>query len=160
MANTLRKTAGYLILALIIVAVGTSVWFGINASRNTDIARPYFEARLPVILGWDFDALEPLLTPSLQASLGSSDGQRVFQQLSRLGDYQSFEQLQFIGGDSQVPLENGVYDLLQFSLLGHFRGGDALVRITLAQADDRFLVHGLNIRSNAAPGDTRSEQSP
>ncbi|SDX01566.1 hypothetical protein [Marinobacter mobilis] len=149
MTNKLLKTAGYLILALTVAAIGTVVWYGINASRNTDIAQPYFDAHLPVIVGWDFDALEPLLTPSLKASFSSDEGQRVFRRLSQLGELQSFEQLQYIGADAQVAVDGGAYDLLQFTLLGHFREGDALVLVTLAQTDDSFLVHGLNIRSDA-----------
>lgn len=162
MANKLLKTTGYLILALAVAAIAMVVWYGINASRNTDVAQPYFEAHLPVIVGWDFDTLEPLLTPSLKASFSSAEGQRVFRRLSQLGELQSFEQLQYIGGDSQVSVDGGIYDLLQFTLLGHFSAGDALVLVTLAQTDDRFLVHGLNIRSDAltAPREAGQDRTP
>ncbi|WP_092020609.1 hypothetical protein [Marinobacter zhejiangensis] len=153
MANTALRTIGYLLVGAIILAAGTAVWFGINASRNTDIAQPYFEEQLPVIVGWDYQKLEPLLSSSLKAAFRSHEGQQAFQQFSQLGQFESFEQLQYVGADSQVAIGDGVYDLLRFSLLGHFREGDARVLITLAQTETSFLVHGLSLRSDvlAAP---------
>lgn len=151
MISKLVKTLGYLLLTAIVLAVGVAVWFGINASRNTDVARPYFEAQLPVILSWDFQQLEPLLAPSLKEKLSAESGQQVFRQFARLGELKSFEQLQYVGGESDVAVDGGVYDLLNFSMVGHFSAGDALVLITLAQTEDNYMLYGLNIRSDAIP---------
>lgn len=157
MAKKLFKIAGFLALAVAIAAIGMTVWYGINASRNTDIAQPYFEAQLPVILGWDLEALDPMLTPSLRASFSTAEGQRVFRTFATLGTLESFEQLQYIGRESEVVSGEQTYDLLMFSMLGHFSAGDAQVLITLAQSGDSYLLHGLNIRSNALTSERINE---
>ncbi|MDX1456256.1 MAG: hypothetical protein R3276_01630 [Marinobacter sp.] len=149
--NTLLKALGYLALTLLVLVVLVVVWFGINASKNTELAQPYFENNLATIVGWDLEPLAPMLTPSLLSQLQSEEGQRYLRKASRLGDLQSFERLQFLGASTDVDIDGKRYDLMGFTLLAHFAGGDAELDITLAQSGDITLVHDIRIRSSVMP---------
>lgn len=148
MFKKLLKILGSFFLVLIVLLVGVSIWFGINASKNTDIARPYFETHLPAILSWDYQRLAPLLTPSMQEQLASERGDRFLRLFAKLGTLQSYEQLQYVGANTGVSTDEGAFDLSHFTLLGHFDAGDARISIVLAKTGDQYLVHGLNIQSD------------
>ncbi|MDX1756008.1 MAG: hypothetical protein R3175_08130 [Marinobacter sp.] len=152
--NRILKALGYLMLTLAVVVLMVVVWFGINASKNIDRARPYFEENLAVLVGWEPERLTPMLTPVLQAQLRSQEGRRYLLAASELGALQSFEQLQYLGTDTGVTIDGQDYDLLGYSLLAHFAGGDARLHITLAQSDDTTLVHDVRIRASALPTGT------
>lgn len=148
MLKKLLKILGSFFLVLLVVLVGVSIWFGINSSKNTDIARPYFDTHLPAIVSWDYQQLEPLLTPSMQEQLTSDQGKKLLRLFSRLGALQSYEQLQYVGASSGVSPDQGSVDLSRFTLLGHFEAGKARINVVLTRSDDQYLVHSLNIQSD------------
>ncbi len=149
--NTLLKALGYLMLTLALLVLLVAVWFGINTSKNIDLAQPYFEDNLATLVAWDLERLAPLLTPTLYDQLTSDEGRRFVQAASRLGALHSFERLQYLGADTDVPIDGSRYDLLGFSMLAHFSAGDAQLDITLAQSGATTLVHDVRIRSSLMP---------
>ncbi|MDC0661026.1 hypothetical protein [Marinobacter sp. SS21] len=149
--NRFVKTLGYLMSALVALLLLVVVWFGINTSKNIELAQPYFEGSLATLVTWDLERLAPMLTPALYGQLSSDDGQRFVQAAARLGSLRSFEHLQYLGVSTDVPIAGTVYDLLGFSLLAHFTAGDAQLDITLAQSGDTILVHDIRVRSVRMP---------
>lgn len=159
MTKTLMTWLIRLGLATLVLMVAVAVWFGIQSSRNVEVAQPYFEQRLPAVLTGDPADLAPILTAPLRDRLESPQGQPLRDLLTRLGPLESFSQLQYVGGHADIPIETQHFDLLRFSLLGQFRHGRAQLGITLAQPADRdsapFQIHQFDVQSDLAPGGDR-----
>ena len=68
---------------------------------------------------------------------------------SKLGKLKSFEEPQFLGAKTGVSVGEGAYDIVNFTMLGHFDAGDATFTITLAKDNESYLFHYININSDA-----------
>ncbi len=104
---------------------------------------------MPTVVSWDFEKLRPLLTPESLKEFETERGQKTYKMFSKLGVLESFEEPQFLGAKSGATVTEGAYDIVKFSMLGHFEAGDAQFAITLATAGDSYLIHYININSDA-----------
>ena len=117
--------------------------------QYTEVAQPYLEKNMPAVVSWDFERLRPLLTPESLNEFETERGQKIYKLFSKLGALKSFEEPQFLGAKAGVTISEGAYDIVNFSMLGHFEAGDALFTITLAEDGDSYLIHHININSDA-----------
>lgn len=149
MFKKLLKIIGSFFLVLIILFLCVSIWFAVSSSKYTEIAQPYLEKNMPAVVSWDFEQLRPLLTPEALKAFEAERGRKVYKMFSKLGALKSFEEPQFLGSKAGVTIGDGAFDVVNFSLLGHFEAGDAQISVTLAASEDSYLIHYINIRSDA-----------
>jgi hypothetical protein len=142
------KIIGSFFLVLIVLFVCVGIWFAINSSKYTEVAQPYLEDNMPAVVSWDFEQLKPLLTPESLKEFETERGQKIYKMFSKLGALKSFGEPQFLGAKAGATVSEGAYDIVNFSMLGHFESGDANFTITLATAGDSYLIHYININSD------------
>ena len=143
------KIIGSFFLVVVVLLICVAIWFSFNASKYEEVAKPYLETNMPIVASWDFEKLKPLLTPESLESFETERGQKIFKMFSKLGGLKSFEEPQFLGAKTGVSVGNGAYDVVNFSMHGHFDAGDALFTITLAKDNESYLIHYININSDA-----------
>ena len=149
MFKKLLKIIGSFILVLIIIFVCIGIWFSVNSSKYTEIAKPYLDKNMPAVVSWDFAQFKPLLTPEALKEFENERGQKIYKMFSKLGSLKSFEEPRFLGAKTGVTVSEGAYDIVNFSMLGHFDAGDALFTISLATHEDSYLIHFVNVNSDA-----------
>lgn len=143
------KIIGSFFLVLIVLFICVGIWFAVKSAKYTEVAQPYLEKNMPAVVSWDFERLRPLLTPESLKEFETERGQKIYKLFSKLGALKSFEKPQFLGAKAGVTISEGAYDIVNFSMLGHFEAGDALFTITLAEDGDSYLIHHININSDA-----------
>lgn len=143
------KIIGSFFLVLIIIFICVGIWFAANSSKYTEVAQPYLEKNMPAAVSWDFEQLRPLLTPEALKAFETERGQKVYKMFSKLGALKSFEEPQFLGSKAGATIGDGTFDVVNFTMLGHFEVGDAQVSVTLATSGDSYLIHYININSDA-----------
>ncbi len=143
------KIIGSFFLVLIVIFICIGIWSAINSSKHMKVAKPYLDKNMPTAMSWDFEKLKPLLTPEALKEFETVRGQKIYKYFSKLGVYKSFKEPNFLGAKTGVSVTEGGYDLLTFSMLGHFEAGEAMVIVTLAPKDDSYLIHHININSDA-----------
>jgi hypothetical protein len=148
MFKKLVKIIGSFLLVLIILFICVGIWFAVNASKYTEVALPYLEKNMPAVVSWDFEQFRPLLTPEALKEFEAERGQKIYKMFSKLGNLQSFEEPQFLGAKAGATVTEGSYDIVNFSMLGHFEAGDAQFTITLATEGDSYLIHYIKINSD------------
>ncbi len=104
---------------------------------------------MPIVASWDFERLKPLLTPESLETFETDRGQKIYKMFSKLGQLKSFDEPKFLGAKTGASVGAGAYDIVNFTMLGHFESGDALFTITLATNNDSYLIHYININSDA-----------
>lgn len=142
------KIIGSFFLVLVILFIGIGIWFAVSSAKYTKVAKPYLEKNMPAVVSWDFEQLRPLLTPESLKVFETERGQKVYKLFSKLGALKSFEEPKFLGAKAGVTVSEGAYDIVDFSILGHFEAGDAQCTITLAAAGDSYLIHYINMNSD------------
>ncbi len=148
MFKKLLKIIGSFFLVLIVIFIAVGIWFAINSSKYTEIAQPYLQENMPVAVSWDFEQFKPLLTPEALKEFQTDRGQKIYKVFSKLGTLKSFDDPQFISANAGVSVGAGAYDVVTFSMQGHFQAGDALVTITLAETNNSYLIHHISINSD------------
>ncbi|MFT6189242.1 MAG: hypothetical protein ACJAW8_001655 [Oleispira sp.] len=148
MLKKLLKIIGSFFLVLIALLICIGIWFAANSSKYTEIAKPYLDKNMPAVVSWDFSQFKPLLTPEALKEFENERGQKIYKMFSKLGKLKSFEEPAFLGAKTGVTVSEGTYDTVNFSMLGHFEAGDALFTVTLANAEDSYLIHYVNINSD------------
>ncbi len=149
MLKKLLKIIGSFFLVLIVIFIGLGIWYALNASKYTEVAQPYLEKNMPAAVSWDFEKLRPLLTPEALKEFETERGQKIYKLFSKLGALKSFEEPQFLGAQTGANINQGAYDIVNFAILGHFEAGDAQFHVTLATHGDSYLIHYININSDA-----------
>lgn len=149
MLKKFLKIIGSFFLVLIIIFICVGIWFSTNSSKYTEIAQPYLEKNMPAVVSWDFEQLRPLLTPEALKEFETERGQKVYKMFSKLGTLKSFEEPQFLGSKAGATIGDGAFEVVNFTMLGHFEAGVAQVSVTLATTDDSYLIHYININSDA-----------
>lgn len=149
MFKKLLKIFGSFFLVLIVLFVCFGVWYAINSSKYTEVAQPFLEKNMPAVVSWDFEQFRPLLTPEALKEFETERGQKVYKFFSKLGALKSFEEPQFLGAKTGASVREGAYDVVNFSMLGHFEAGDALFTVTLAAEGGSYLIHYIYVNSDA-----------
>ncbi|WP_019529841.1 hypothetical protein [Dasania marina] len=142
------KIIGSFFLVLIVIFICIGTWYAVNSSKYTEVAQPYLETNMPAVVSWDFEQLRALLTPESLKEFETERGQKVYRLFSKLGALKSFEEPQFLGAKAGATVREGAYDIVNFSMLGHFEAGDAQFTITLATEGESYLIHYININSD------------
>lgn len=140
---------GSFFLVLIITFICIGIWFAHSSSKYTEVAKPYLEINIPAAVSWDFEQLRPLLTPEALEAFETDRGQKIYKMFSKLGPLQSLEEPRFLGSKTGATTKNGTFDIINFTILGHFEAGDAQVAVTLATSGDSYLIHYIHINSDA-----------
>ncbi len=148
MFTKILKIIGAFFLVLIVIVLCAAIWVAISASEYTESAKPYLEKNIPAIVSWDFEKLRPLLSEEALKNFETERGQKVYRMFSKLGRLVSLEEPQFVSSKSGVTFEEGSFDIVNFSILGHFEAGDALLTISLAQEDEAYSIYYININSD------------
>lgn len=143
------KIIGSFFLFVVVPLVCAGVWFGLNASKYEEIAKPYLDKNMPIVTSWDFEQLKPLLTPEALKSFETERGQKTYKMFSKLGRLKSFDEPKYLSAKTGVSVGDDAYDVLNFTMLGHFDTGDALFTITLAKDNESYLINHININSDA-----------
>jgi hypothetical protein len=132
----------------VVIFIGAAIWYGINSSKYEEVAKPYLEKNMPLVVSWAFEKLKPLLTPQALKAFETERGQKVYKLFSKLGTLKSFEEPQFLNAKTGVTATEGAHDVVNFSIPGHFEQGDAVVTVTLATAGDSYQIHYIHINSD------------
>jgi len=148
MFKKLLKIIGSFLLVLVVIFIGAAIWYSISSSKYEEIAKPYLEKNMPLVVSWDLDKLKPLLTPQARKTFETERGQKVYKLFSKLGKLKSFEEPQFLNAKTGVTVAEGAHDIVNFSMPGHFEKGDAVVTVTLATVGDSYQIHYIHINSD------------
>ena len=148
MFKKLLKIIGSFFLVVFVLLACVAIWFGFNASKYEEVAKPYLQKNMPIFASWDFDKFRPLLSPESLKKFETERGQKIYKMFSKLGKLKSFEDPQFKVAKKGVSVGEGTYDLVNFTMLGHFDTGDAVFTITLAKHDDSYMFHHIKINSD------------
>jgi hypothetical protein len=148
MFKKLLKILGSFFLVIIVIFIGVAIWFSFTSSKYTEAAQPFLETNMPSAVSWDFEQLRPLLTPESLKEFETERGQKIYKMFSKLGALKSFEQPQFLSAKTGVSVGVGAYDIVVFSMPGHFEAGDAQISVTLASSEDSYLIHYIQVNSD------------
>jgi len=151
--KTVLKIIGSFVLVLAIIFVAAGIWFKTSSSKYDEVAKPFVINNINVITSWDFEKLKPLLTPKASKELDTLKGKKLFRMFSKLGTLQSHEEPMFMGAEAGAGVttgtEDGIYDVVSYSVVGHFSSGDAIILVTLTPANDTYLINYMHINSDA-----------
>ena len=143
------KLAGSFALILMVAFAVVGIGFNLYASKYLDAATPYLEQNMPAVVSWDFERLKPLLTPESRAVFETEQGQRVYKMFSKLGRLTSLDAPKFLNAKAGVALDKEPYEVINFSILGHFEAGDVEITLTLVTAGDSYQIDYINMGSDA-----------
>jgi hypothetical protein len=148
MFKKLCKIIGSFFLVLILLFIVVGIWFSVSSSNHVEKATPYINRVIPIISSWNYNDLQPNLTDEAQEFFETEQGKKIFEYFSKLGEFKSFEAPIFSKSMSGITIDNGSYDMVSFTVITHFNKGDALITLTLAQNNNEYKIHNININSD------------
>ena len=148
MFKKVLKILGSFFLVSFILFAGLGVYTYVTAGNETADATPYLDEAMPVFTTWDYEQFSPYLSEGAKEAFNNENGKKLLRALSRLGEPESFESPQFLGSKVGGTVEHGSFDLVAFSILGHFSNGDAQFTITLNRENEGYSINHININSD------------
>ena len=149
MYKGLIKCLGYALFVVIVIFLAVNTWFANNSTFNKNTAEEYLDQVLPVVLSWNKDSILPFLNDHAEKQLSLSKRSDTFDDYSELGKFNSHKGYIFMGSTFEHKGKS-TKELVNYSMLGQFENGDALIIITLAVIQDEYAIHQLTILSPAA----------
>lgn len=148
MFKKILKTLGGFILGLILLLVGGMIYAFITTSNDKAEVTPYLKEKMPIVATWKLEKFSPFLTDSAREVFEQERGQKILSAFSKLGEFKSFEEPQFIESKSGVSTERGSYDIVIFSMVGHFENDAAQIIVTLSRESNELLIQHIKVNSD------------
>jgi hypothetical protein len=146
MSFILRRTLifiGLMLAGLVLYAV----WFGIKADRFDETAIPYLEAAMPMVASWQYQQLQPLLSPGARLDFENEKVRSAYEAFSQLGQFQSMDKPRYSASQKASSKELGDVEVVEYQVALQFDSGPALIRIKLLADGESYFVHHFSIQS-------------
>ena len=113
-----------------------SLWYGIKADRYEETAIPYLESAIPALASWQYERLDPLLSPRARADFENENLRAAYGSFSKLGRYQSMQKPRFKASRNDSNDTLGDIEIIDYEVELAFDTGPAMLKIKLV-ADGR-----------------------
>jgi hypothetical protein len=131
-----------------------ALWYGIKADRYEETAVPYLQTALPILASWQYERLEPLLSPAARLEFENEKLRAGYRGLGRLGKLQSVGKAQYVTDRYDSSEQLGDVEVVEYKVPLEFDSGPALIKITLLADGNAYYVHRFGIHSEVfAEGD-------
>jgi len=134
-----------------------SLWYGIRADRYDETAIPYMEAAIPRVSSWQFEQLEPLLSPGARLDFNNEKLRAAYQSFSKLGQYQSMDRPRYKASSDGSSTELGKVEVIDYQVELQFDSGPAMLKIKLVADGDSYYVHHFGFHSDIFATDSDSQ---
>jgi hypothetical protein len=146
MSTILRRSLIFIVL-LMAGLVLYSVWYGIKADRYEETAVPYLETVMPKLTSWQYEQLEPLLSPSARLDFENEKLQAAYQSFSQLGQFQSMDKPRYTASRNDSSKELGEVEIVDYQVALQFDSGPAMIKIKLIADGRSYYVHHFGFHS-------------
>jgi nitrogen fixation-related uncharacterized protein len=131
-----------------------ALWYGIKADRYEETAVPYLQTALPILASWQYERLEPLLSPAARIDFDNEKVRAGYRRLGRLGKLQSVGKPQYVTDRFDGSEQLGDVEVVEYNVPLQFDSGPAVIKITLLADGNAYYVHRFGIHSEIfAEGD-------
>jgi hypothetical protein len=124
-----------------------SLWYGIKADRYEETAIPFLESAIPRVSSWQFEQLEPLLSPGARSDFNNEKLRAAYQSFSKLGQYQSMQKPRFTASRDDSSKESGDIEIIDYQVELQFDSGPAMLKIKLIADGNSYYVHHFGFHS-------------
>ena len=122
-------------------------WYGIKADRYEETAIPYLESAMSRLTSWQYEQLEPLLSPSARADFKNEKLRAAYQSFGKLGQFQSMEKPRFTASRSESSKELGDIEIIDYQVALQFDSGPAMIKIKLIADGQSYYVQHFGFHS-------------
>jgi len=131
-----------------------ALWYGIKADRYEETAVPYLQTALPILASWQYERLEPLLSPSARLDFDNEKVRDGYRGLGQLGQLLSVGKPQYVTDRYDSSEQLGDVEVVEYKVPLEFDSGPAIIKITLLADGNGYYVHRFGIHSEVfAEGD-------
>ncbi len=124
-----------------------SLWYGIKADRYEETAIPYLESAIPRVSSWQYEQMEPLLSPNARIDFKNEKLRAAYQSFSKLGQFQSMEKPRFNASKNENSKELGEIEIIDYQVALKFDSGPAMIKIKLVANGQTYYVHHFGFHS-------------
>ena len=153
MSLILRRSLIFFVL--LVAGLGLySIWYGIKAVKFEETAIPYLESAMPRVASWQYDQLEPLLSPSARRDFENKKLKEAYRSFSQLGQFQSMEKPRYTASRNENSKEMGDIEVIDYEVVLQFDSGPAMIKIKLVADGTSYYVRQFGFHSEifaAAP---------
>jgi len=146
MSLILRRSLIFIVL-LLSGLVMYALWYGIRADRYEETAVPYLESIMPELTSWQYDRLQPLLSPGARADFENEKLRAAYLAFSQLGQLQSMGKPQYLADRIETSREQGEIGVVDYRVPLQFASGPALLKIKLAADGKTYHVEHFGFHS-------------
>jgi hypothetical protein len=133
---------------LLVAGLGLySIWYGIKADKFEKTAVPYLESVMPGVTSWQYDQLEPLLSPSARRDFENKKLRAAYQSFSQLGRFQSMEKPRYTASRNDSSKEMGDIEVIDYEVVLQFDSGPAMIKIKLVADGTSYYVRQFGFHS-------------
>ena len=122
-------------------------WYGIKADRYEETAIPYLESAMPRLTSWQYEQLEPLLSPSARLDFKNEKLRAAYQSFGKLGQFQSMEKPRFTASRNESSKELGDIEIIDYQVALQFDSGPAMMKIKLVADGNAYYVQHFGFHS-------------
>lgn len=124
-----------------------AVRFNMIADNFDETAIPYLNKAIPKLASWQYDELEPLLSPQAREIFKTDEGRAGYQRLTKLGRLSKIEKPQYQSDTADHTEALGDIRLISYTIPADFDTGPAIIKIKLASTDEAYYIHQFGIHS-------------
>ncbi|MDH5353279.1 MAG: hypothetical protein OEY09_02445 [Gammaproteobacteria bacterium] len=146
MSLLLRRSLIFIIL-LLGGLVLYSLWFGMKADRYDDTAIPYLESAMPRLTSWQYELLEPLLSPTAKLNFKNQEMREAYRLFNRLGQFESMDKPRYEKSYSGVSQALGDVEIVEYQASLEFDTGPAVVKIKLIADGKSYYINHFGFHS-------------
>ena len=96
---------------------------------------------------WQFEQLEPLLSPGARSDFKNEKLRAAYQSFSKLGQYQSMQKPRFTASRDDSSKESGDIEIIDYQVELQFDSGPAMLKIKLIADGNSYYVHHFGFHS-------------
>ena len=122
-------------------------WYGIKADRYEETAIPWLESAMPRLTSWQYEQLEPLLSPSARADFKNEKLRAAYRSFGKLGQFQSMEKPRFTASHNDSSKELGDVEIIDYQVALQFDSGPAMMKIKLVADGNSYHVQHFGFHS-------------
>lgn len=122
-------------------------WFSIKADRYDDTAIPYLQTSVPIIAGWQYSRLAPLLSPRARADFENPELRRAYEKFEQLGQFESMLKPKYTQSFGDTSDALGDIEVVEYQAELQFTSGPAVIKVKLVADGQSYYIDHFGFQS-------------